>query len=115
MRRGRGVESRYHREVKGWSCGTMPKIEKRQKVDRQNGSIGWRMESKVVRQGEREDRGRRRKASGKGGERRLRMQSKSSGQGDQDKECWIGGPLKSIRRSQWSGRVLANNTNLFVL
>ncbi len=73
------------------------------------------MESKVGKQGEREDGGRRRKASGKGGARRLRMQSKASGQGDRDKECWIGGPLKSIRRSQWSGHVLANKTYLFVL
>ncbi len=58
----------------------MAKIENRQKVVRQKGSIGWRMESKavgqertrryteskVVRQCEREDGGRRRKASGKG-------------------------------------------------
>ncbi len=50
MRRGRGVESRYHREVKGLSCGTMAKIENRQKVVRQKGSRGWRMESKAVRQ-----------------------------------------------------------------
>ncbi len=50
VRRGRGVESRYHREVKGLSCGTMAKIENRQKVVRQKGSRGWRMESKAVRQ-----------------------------------------------------------------
>ncbi len=50
VRRGRGGESRYHREVKGWSCGTMAKIENRQKVVRQKGSKGGRMESRGVRQ-----------------------------------------------------------------
>ncbi len=34
VRRGRGVESRYHREVKGWSCGAMAKIDNRQKAVR---------------------------------------------------------------------------------
>ncbi len=50
VRRGCGVESRYHRKVKGWSCGTMAKIANRQKVVRQQGSRGWRVESKAVRQ-----------------------------------------------------------------
>ncbi len=40
---------------------------------------------------------------------------KVSGQGDRDKEYWIGGPLKSIRRSQWSGHVLANEEHRLVL
>ncbi len=66
VRRGCVVESIYHRKVKGWSCGTMAKIANRQKVVRQQGSIGWRMESKAVGQDERKDEGRRRKASGKG-------------------------------------------------
>ncbi len=48
VRRRRGVESRYHRE--GWSCGTMAKIENRQKVVRQKGSRGWRMEPTGVKQ-----------------------------------------------------------------
>ncbi len=50
VRRGRGVESRYHREVKRWSCGTMAKIKNRQKVVKQKGSRGWKIESKAVRQ-----------------------------------------------------------------
>ncbi len=50
VRRGRGVESRYHREVKGWSCGTMAKIENREKVVGQKGAREWRMESKAIRQ-----------------------------------------------------------------
>ncbi len=66
VRRECGVESRYHREVKGWSCGTMAKIENRQKVVRQKGSRGWRMESKA-RENEKIDERRRRKASGKVG------------------------------------------------
>ncbi len=40
VRRERGVESRYHREVKGWSCGTMAKIENLQKVVRQKDREG---------------------------------------------------------------------------
>ncbi len=50
VRRGRGVESRYHRDVKGWSCGTMAKKENRLKVVRQKESRGWREETKAVRQ-----------------------------------------------------------------
>ncbi len=56
------------------------------------------MESKVDRQGR----------SGK-------MESKAVRPGGSRQEDWLGGAWKSIRRSRWSGHVLANKTYLFVL
>ncbi len=82
VRRGRGVESRDHLEANGWRCGTIAKMEDRQKVIRQKGSRGWRMESKVARQ-----RGVRRwspRSTGKGGVRR--WSPRPLGQGDRDKK-----------------------------
>ncbi len=82
IRRERGVESRYHREVKGWSCGTVAKIENRQKVDRQKGTREWRTEAKGVRQG---------------GSRQSRLAWKGDGGGSEEANGeGICSPMKSI-------------------
>ncbi len=52
------------------------------------------MESKVVRQGRSE-----------------KMESKAVRPGGSRQEDWLGGAGKSIRRSRWSGHVLANKAN----
>ncbi len=55
------------------------------------------MESKVVRQGEREDGRRRRKASGKGGSRQIRLAWKGDGGGSEEANgMGMCSPMKSI-------------------